>query len=237
MDIKAIHQEIKDFCESNQNPEIVKKYSRYFKEGYQGYGLEKGLLEGKIQEILDREQPLMKEVQELSLLLIPEQAYELPSAAMHSFMKMKKHYSRESFLTIARWPDIGITNWAHADWICMELLKEHLKKKYLDVSDLEPWRFSDRPYKRRISLVAMIYVMKAGHPPGNILEYTAPLMQDTERVVHQGAGWLLRETWKKHPTEVEVFLLKWKDTAPRLIFQYATEKMSKEDKERFRKSK
>jgi hypothetical protein len=36
---------------------------------------------------------------------------------------------------------------------------------------------------------------------------------------------------------VEVFLLKWKDISARLIFQYATEKMTKENKERFRKSK
>jgi len=33
------------------------------------------------------------------------------------------------------------------------------------------------------------------------------------------------------------FLLKYKDTAPRLIFQYATEKMTAEGKERFRRTR
>jgi hypothetical protein len=36
---------------------------------------------------------------------------------------------------------------------------------------------------------------------------------------------------------VEPFLLDWKDTAPRLIFQYATEKMTAADKARFRAAK
>ena len=35
---------------------------------------------------------------------------------------------------------------------------------------------------------------------------------------------------------MESFLLEYKDSAPRLIFQYATEKMSPEQKKRFRKT-
>jgi 3-methyladenine DNA glycosylase AlkD len=62
-------------------------------------------------------------------------------------------------------------------------------------------------------------------------------MSDEERVVQQGVGWFLREAWKKDRNAVEPFLAEWKDTAPRLIFQYATEKMSKTEKERFRADK
>ena len=70
-----------------------------------------------------------------------------------------------------------------------------------------------------------------------MLAFIEPMMKDDERVVHQGLGWFLREAWKIDPEPVEVFLLKWKDISARLIFQYATEKMTKENKERFRKSK
>jgi len=51
------------------------------------------------------------------------------------------------------------------------------------------------------------------------------------------AGDIDREAWKLRPEQVEQFLLKWKDTAPRLIFQYATEKMTAENKISFRKEK
>jgi 3-methyladenine DNA glycosylase AlkD len=61
-------------------------------------------------------------------------------------------------------------------------------------------------------------------------------MEDKERVVQQGVGWFLREAWKRDPAPVEIFLMEWKDTAPRLIFQYATEKMTAAQKKRYRKS-
>ena len=68
-----------------------------------------------------------------------------------------------------------------------------------------------------------------------MLKIIEPLMQDNERVVHQGVGWFLRESWKKFPEQIEDYLLKYKDTSPRLIFQYACEKMTPENKARFKK--
>jgi 3-methyladenine DNA glycosylase AlkD len=70
-----------------------------------------------------------------------------------------------------------------------------------------------------------------------LLALIQPLMSDKERVVHQGAGWFLREAWKRQPKPVEDFLFRHKDTAARLIFQYATEKMTPEQKSRYRKSR
>jgi len=49
--------------------------------------------------------------------------------------------------------------------------------------------------------------------------------------------WFLREAWKIKRSETETFLLKWKETAPRLIFQYACEKMSAEKKMKFKREK
>jgi 3-methyladenine DNA glycosylase AlkD len=69
------------------------------------------------------------------------------------------------------------------------------------------------------------------------LAFIEPLMSDSEKVVHQGAGWFLREAWKRKPAKVEAFLLRHKDRAPRLIYQYATEKMDKAAKARFRRSR
>jgi len=55
--------------------------------------------------------------------------------------------------------------------------------------------------------------------------------------VQKGIGTLLRSLWKKQPGEVEKFLLKWKDQCARLIVQYATEKMNKEQKKKFKRAK
>jgi 3-methyladenine DNA glycosylase AlkD len=82
----------------------------------------------------------------------------------------------------------------------------------------------------------MINLVKCGRPVEPLLEFVTPLMMDEERVVHQGVGWFLREAWKRQPEPVERLLFEWKDRAARLIFQYATEKMSAQQKERFRRA-
>ena len=63
------------------------------------------------------------------------------------------------------------------------------------------------------------------------------LMMDTEREVHQGLDWFLRKCWKRNRRITEDFLMKWKNDCARLIIQYATEKMTKEERLGFRKDK
>ena len=90
---------------------------------------------------------------------------------------------------------------------------------------------------RRSVAVPLIKLLKSTDNYTPFFELITPLMMDSERVVHQGLGWFLREAWKKQPVQTEHFLLLWKDRAARLIFQYATERMSKEERLRFRRSK
>jgi 3-methyladenine DNA glycosylase AlkD len=105
----------------------------------------------------------------------------------------------------------------------------------IGLNDLAPWRVSKYPFKRRAVPVAMLGLPKKPFLAQELIEFVTPLMEDGERVVHQGMGWFLREMWKKQPEPVEAFLLAWKDTAPRLIFQYATEKMTAAQKACFKR--
>ena len=83
----------------------------------------------------------------------------------------------------------------------------------------------------------MLGLVKKGDDVAPLLEFIRPMMLDDERVVHQGLGWFLRESWKKQPKPAEAFLAEYKETAARLIFQYATEKMSAAARSRFRRAK
>ncbi len=96
---------------------------------------------------------------------------------------------------------------------------------------------SPSKWKRRAVPVSLIGLVKEKHHVKPLLEFVEELMMDDDRFVQQGVGWFLREAWKKDPKPVESLLLKWKEKAPRKIYQYATEKMTKTEKERFRRSK
>ncbi len=43
--IEQKQKEIRDFCIKNADAEIVKKYSRYFKNGFDGYGIDTKVFE------------------------------------------------------------------------------------------------------------------------------------------------------------------------------------------------
>ncbi len=234
---KELCEEIRNFCRSNADPAIVKKYSRYFKEGFDAYGLSKELFEDKINAILSDDKVNMKLVLNTGKLLIKSGKLEETSFAIILLTGFKKQFTKDTFAKIEKWFGIGITNWAHTDTICSELISELFDKKFISLKDLSDWRQAENKYQRRAVPVAMIKLLKSTNDYTPLLAFIEPLMMDDERMVHQGLGWFLREVWKKDKKTTEKFLLKWKDRAPRKIYQYATEKMSPEKKKRFKRAK
>ncbi|HWR52758.1 MAG TPA: DNA alkylation repair protein, partial [Bryobacteraceae bacterium] len=118
-----------------------------------------------------------------------------------------------------------------------EVISPLLQGGVIPLEAVASWRASPHKFQRRAVPVAMLGLLKTDTAIMPLLDFIRPLMTDSERVVHQGAGWFLREAWKKYRAPVEAFLLEWKDQAPRLIYQYATEKMTAAEKELFRASR
>ncbi len=237
MNTQNIYNEIVDYCIRNANPELVAKYSRYFKEGYDAYGLSHELFESKVNEIMQLTDFNIDRCYQLANILLPSTKYEYTSFAYLLINKFKKQFNKDTFNNISNWFDIGIYNWGHTDVISGEILSPMLINKTIDFNDFKSWTLSDRKFKRRAVAVSLIKYIKDKNPIDPLLKLLEPYMSDTERVVHQGMGWFLREAWKINPELIEKFLLKWKETAPRLIFQYACEKMTKEQKADFAKTK
>ena len=114
-----------------------------------------------------------------------------------------------------------------------------LLDKVIGFNDLKTWIDSESEWKRRAVPVALVELDKLTKDlnPVEALELVEPLMLDDSEYVQKGIGTLLRGMWKKYPSQIEDFLLKWKDKCGRLIIQYATEKMDKEYRTKFRKIK
>lgn len=234
MNAQELIREIRIYCEAHADPAIIQKYSRYFKEGYNAYGLPSGIFMAKVKELLISG-ITMETVTEACPELIAGEKYEEPSFAMQLLKGFSKLFSMDTFRMIELWFPKGIRNWAHADGLCSELLTPMLQRGIFTMQDLSAWRFSEFPFQRRAVPVTLIKAAKKSPDIQPFLDFLDPMMTDTERVVHQGLGWFLREAWKVHPAAVETFLLKWKNDAARLIFQYATEKMAKEERVKFRR--
>ena len=237
MTAQELFADIRQYCEIHADPMSVKKYSRYFKEGYDAYGLTSELLTSKTSSLIQNEKVTFELVTKTGNYLIRTGKYEETSFAYTLMKEFTSQFSYDTFGIISDWFDNGIINWAHSDIICGDLIAYLLKKSIINLEDLSSWKTSERKYKRRAVPVSMLSLLPLRDDYSGLFKFIDPMMKDPERVVHQGLGWFLREAWKKKPGETETFLVKWKDHAPRLIFQYATEKMDKQQKQRFRKQK
>ncbi len=237
MNSAELIREIRTYCIANANEANVLRYSRYFKGEFNAYGLANGMVEAKVKELLEDKTITMQVILQAAPDLVVAEKYEETGFALLMINQRKKQYTREVFEAIESFFLFGIHNWAHADMLGMWVLPALMASGVVDMEDFRPWLSSDFKFQRRCVPVTMIKLLKTA-PDFNVLfDFIEPLMTDPEREVHQGAGWFLREAWKINREVTERFLLKHRNTAPRLIIQYATEKMSKDERLKFRRDK
>jgi len=231
--------EIQQYCLENENEQNVLKYQRYFVEGYDAYGLDPKAME------IQRNLWLQKHAASLGLegflqlgsRLVETGRYEEATFAIWFISSFADRYTSQTLPLLGAWLDEGICNWAHTDMFSSDVLPVFLVRGIVPLSAFSAWRNAESKWKRRSVPVTLIKTLDRGVPVNDALQFLEPMMLDGEKVVRQGLGWCLREAWKRSAGQVEEFLLKWKDTCPRLVIQYATEKMSAEQKASFKKVK
>lgn len=232
-------KEIQGFCIKNSDPAIVTKYSKYFKEGYDGYGIDDKILVSQRDRWLEewKDELTISDYLDIGDKLVSSGKFEEIAFAIHFISSQKQHFSLEVFNRVGNWLENGIANWGSTDVLCMLVLADFIKDEIIETNQLLGWTESSSKWKRRAVPVTLAQIVKSGYNPKSILPVIEPLMCDESEDVQKGLGTLLRELWKKYKDETEEFLLKWKDDCGRLIIGYATEKMDNESKKRFKKSK
>jgi 3-methyladenine DNA glycosylase AlkD len=236
--LTKLAQEIESFCIQHASADVVKKYSRYFKEGYQAYGVNHENMRAHKEMLLDAHSDLgLSGFLNLGDLLFQNPNYEMGSFAIILTAAFRDQIGPVEFQRVGCWLDAGVRNWAHCDVLSGELTGWCLARGSVGLEALDEWRSSPARFKRRAVPVSLLPLLKTAQDYAPLLEFVRPMMLDQERVVHQGLGWFLREAWKKQPKRVEPFLAEFKETAARLIFQYATEKMTPRQKARYRRSR
>lgn len=230
--------EIRNFCINNANPANIAKYSRYFTEGYDAYGLGKEL-EGQAKKWTKDwgDTMSLKDYFLLGERLIATGKYEEASCAILFMEAFRKSLTSNHFDRLGDWLENGIANWAHTDVLCSHIFSHFILKSIKKPDDFKPWILSSSKWKRRAVPVSLLAALKTDHEIDRLLTIIEPLMMDKDVFVQKGEGWFLREAWKKHPARIELFLMNWKDRCGRTIIQYAVEKMDKESRTRFKKEK
>lgn len=221
-----------------QEPEIVKKYARYFKPGeYDAYGILKAdilLLAAQIEK--DNPNLDVAELLKLGMMLYKHGKHEMGTLANYLLERRKQDFAPSHFNGFKKLFDNGVKNWEHADHLCTSILPHFLTHSLLPYTRFQSWITAESKWTRRAAPVSMIKIKKT-EDIHKLLLFTEPLLTDPERVVQQGMGWFLRELWWIHPAVVEDYLYLHRNSAARTIIQYACERLDKEERLRFRKDR
>jgi 3-methyladenine DNA glycosylase AlkD len=130
-----------------------------------------------------------------------------------------------------RWIDRYVRNWAHCDGVSSWLLAGCIGNEPQLREELPPWTASSNRWKRRAAAVALLQEAKLGRSTEAIFLMAEALKTDSDEMVQKGIGWLLKETYPKHPETTVEYLHAW--TGPRLVVRYAAEKMTKPHRAEF----
>ena len=134
--------------------------------------------------------------------------------------------------TLRGWVDL-VGDWPHSDSLSATYVRvlEAAPDRVYPV--LQRWNRSRNPWKRRQSIVSLLYYgsMRAKPlPASRILPLVAPLIADPDRFVQKGVGWTLRECHGLYPAETLAFLRERITELSAAAFSAATEKLTPAEK-------
>ncbi|HPS27790.1 MAG TPA: DNA alkylation repair protein, partial [Bacteroidales bacterium] len=201
---KSVHA----FLAAHDDPEIVKKYARYFREGYDAWGVDDKVMRAQrdIWYSQWKQQLSRKQLLVLGDKLMASGKYEESILAINILIQLQKEDSSGILAKAGEWLESNISNWAQTDYISGEVISLQINKDITVLKELEVWKKSASKWRRRAVPVSLIKVLKQGYDPAKLLSIIDSMMSDSVREVHQGLGWFLRETWKKYPDLTENFL-------------------------------
>jgi 3-methyladenine DNA glycosylase AlkD len=158
--------------------------------------------------------------------------FEGGAIVCYLYRRFQKQMGAREFRLFTRWVDEYVNNWGLTDGVSLWLLGGAIQNDPALVKKLLPWTRAKKRWKRRAAAVSLVYPAKRGEHTTAIFQIADALLGDADDMVQKGVGWLLKETYPKHPREVMEFLMPRCEETTRLVLRYAAEKMNARDRAR-----
>lgn len=153
----------------------------------------------------------------------------------------KKTDKKDLYRTMIGWVD-HVDNWAHSDYLSKFYTRFLEDKELKDdfVKKLNTWNRDKNPWKRRQSMVALLYYARTKKEYlsfATITGFVKPLLDDEDYFVQKGLGWTLRECYNVYPRETFAFADQHHERISSTAFSAACEKMTVKEKESLKKKR
>ena len=139
---KDLAAAVRAYCVANQDPTKAQAWARYFKEGYDAWGLldkENPLWSEREQEWLDHYSSLgLSGFIQAGELLLASGKFEEGSMAIRFVRDLRDQVDEQAFTALAGYFRDGIRNWAHTDVLCGEVLAPALVSGRVPLAAIGP---------------------------------------------------------------------------------------------------
>ncbi len=143
-------------------------------------------------------------------------------AAVFLLDKLDGEFGEKEFKLFDSWID-RISSWADHDALVHDLIAPMMASKPERARVVFKWARSPKRWRRRASSVALIRGARAKMFFPEITKLSDSLLSDEDDMVQKGLGWLLRETAKFDAKRTMPYLMKIRESAPRLVLRTACE--------------
>ena len=126
-------------------------------------------------------------------------------------------------------------NWAICDSTMIRIIGPFLGKKEnkkVALQTIKRWSNSEEMWLRRASMVILIKIImsRKNFDPEYVFSLSEKMANDSENYIQKGIGWLLKTCSRYKPEVIFQYLMKNKTFFSRLVLNYASEKLSKEQR-------
>lgn len=123
-----------------------------------------------------------------------------------------------------------INNWDLVDSSAHIVLGRWLEQR--DRSILYQLADAELLWDNRIAMVSTLHFIRQ-NDISDCLRLSEKFLDHPHDLMHKAAGWMLRESWKRKPEQVEDFLNQFADMMPRTMLRYAIEKMTEAERKAY----
>ncbi len=201
-----------------------------------GYGHKISDIEKITKVIYNKNQCSYADSLEIFRTLVKSNVHEEKFAALFFLNCLKIHFNKAIVDLFEDAFSKYCDTWAFCDTSCIRVLGPFLGKKNNQIladMTIDKWSNSEYIWVRRASLVILlkIIMIRKEYKEEYVYNFVEKMLKYHEDYIQKGIGWLLKTCSRYNPDSIFKYLLINKENLTRLIFRYASEKLSKEKRE------
>lgn len=203
-------------------------------ENYVIYGIKFKILENFVKSVFNKSACSYEEAIEVFKKLIRTNVEEEKFAGLHFLNQFKKFFTSDTIDLFRNEYSQYCYTWSLCDSTCVRVLGPFLGKKgneSLAKKTVDEWSNSEHMWIQRASMVILLKLamIKKDFDESYVFGIVEKMLKYSRQpYIEKGIGWLLKTCSKYKPELINNYLLNNKETFPRLILRYASEKLPKE---------